>query len=79
MIVACSYLYRRFSLCVINRVTKKSVHQKYSLVLTGMLRFDAASEFVERYHSVVNWALSVEALISNNFCEFYNTEISNVF
>jgi hypothetical protein len=79
MIIACSYLHGRFSLFVSYRVATKSIHQKYYVVLTGMLRYKPVTEFVERYYSTVNCTLSADDLISNNFCEFYNTEISDVF
>jgi hypothetical protein len=49
------------------RVPQKSVNLKHSLVLTGMFRFKPASQFVERYHSVVGCALDTEDLIWINF------------
>jgi hypothetical protein len=51
-------------------VAQKSVNLKHSLVVTGMFRFKPATQFVERYHSVVSCALNTEDLISNNFCKF---------
>jgi hypothetical protein len=50
-------------------VGQKSVNLKYSLILTEMFRFILASQFVDRYHSVVSCALNMEGLISNNFCK----------
>jgi hypothetical protein len=58
------------SLTTIYRVAQKSVNLKHSLVLEGMFRFKPVSKFVERYHSAVNCALSMEDLISNSFCKF---------
>jgi hypothetical protein len=36
----------------------------YSLILTRMFGFKSNSQFVERYHSVVSYALNIEDLIS---------------
>jgi hypothetical protein len=55
---------------VINRMPQKPVNLKYSLVLTGMFGFKPANQYVERYHSVVNGALNMEDIISNNFYAF---------
>jgi hypothetical protein len=40
----------------IYRVAQKSVNLKHYLVLTGMLRFKPASQFVERFHRVMSRA-----------------------
>jgi hypothetical protein len=45
---------------LIYRWAKKSANLKHTLALTGMFRFKPASQFVERYHSVMNYALSME-------------------
>jgi hypothetical protein len=47
---------------------------KYYLVLTGKFRFKIASQFVERYYSVVSCAFNMEDLISNNFRKFSKYE-----
>jgi hypothetical protein len=36
------------------RVAQESLNLKHSLVLTGMFSFKPASQFEERYHSVVS-------------------------
>jgi hypothetical protein len=41
------------------RVAQNSVSLKHSLLLTGMIRYKPASQFVERYHSVVSGALNM--------------------
>jgi hypothetical protein len=45
----------------------------YPKILMAMYRFKPASQFVERHHSVLSYALNME-----NFCKF-SKEISNVF
>jgi hypothetical protein len=44
--------------------------ENISLVLTGMLRYEAATHFVERYQGVVSYATDMEDLITSNFCKF---------
>jgi hypothetical protein len=51
-------------------VSQKSVNLKYSLLLVSMFSFKPASQFEERYHSVVSWALNMDSLTSNNFYKF---------
>jgi hypothetical protein len=51
-------------------VAQKSVNLKQSVILTGILKFKPASQFLERYHSVLSRALNMEDLNSNNFCKF---------
>jgi hypothetical protein len=53
-------------------VTQKSVNIKYSVVLTGMFKFQNVSQFVERQHSEVSCVLSNEDLIWYNFSASYN-------
>jgi hypothetical protein len=52
------------------RVGQKSINLKYFLVLMGIFRFKPVSQSAERYHSLMNCALNVVDLISNNFCKF---------
>jgi hypothetical protein len=59
-------------------VAQKSVNPKHSLVVTGMFRFTPASQYAERYRSVVSCALNMEGLISDNFCKF-SSILFNVF
>jgi hypothetical protein len=62
------------------RVAQKTVNLKYFLLLTGMFGFKLASQFSERYHSVVSCAPHMEDLVSNNFVNSSsNKEISDVF
>jgi hypothetical protein len=45
-----------------------------------MLRFKSAIQFVERYHSVVSYAMNMNDLFSNNFVNsICDKEISKVF
>jgi hypothetical protein len=63
-----------------HRMAQKSVNLKYSLVLMGMFIFKCASRFVERHHSVVSCALSMEDFISHKFVHSVsNKVVSNVF
>jgi hypothetical protein len=68
------YLSFLFSFCelIIFRATQISVNLKYSLLLKELLKFEPASKFVERYHSVVSWKLNMEDLTLNNFCKCSN-------
>jgi hypothetical protein len=36
----------------------------------GTFGFETASQFVERYHSAVSYPLSMDSLISKDFCKF---------
>jgi hypothetical protein len=59
---------------------RTSVNLKLSLVLTGRFIFKPVSQFVERYHRVLSWALNMEDLISSSFVNLLsNKEISSVF
>jgi hypothetical protein len=40
---------------------------EYSLTLTGIFRFECASQLEERYHGVLICALNMNDVISNNF------------
>jgi hypothetical protein len=40
----------------------------------GMFTFKPANQFVERYQSVMSYALNMEDLISNNFSKFSNKQ-----
>jgi hypothetical protein len=44
----------------------KTINVKYCVVLTGMLRFEPASQCAERCHSDVGCALNIDDLISKN-------------
>jgi hypothetical protein len=59
-------------------MARKSFNLKYSLVLTVMFRYQSASQFVERHHSVMSCSLNMEDLISNNFRKFSNKVIKNI-
>jgi hypothetical protein len=48
--------------------TQKSVNLKHSLLLTGLSRFKPASQFVERFRSIMSCELNMEDLISKNVC-----------
>jgi hypothetical protein len=45
----------------------KSVNLKHPLVLKGMFKFKAISQFAERYVSVERCALNMKDIISKNF------------
>jgi hypothetical protein len=48
----------------------QSFNLKQSLTLKAMFRFKPGSKSVERYHTVVNYALNMENIIWNNSCEY---------
>jgi hypothetical protein len=54
---------------LIYRVDQNSVNLNHSVVLKGMFTFKPASQFAERYHSIVSCALNMDNPISNNFCK----------
>jgi hypothetical protein len=51
------------------RAAQKPVNLKHSLLLTRMFKLKLTSQYVERYHNVMSYALNTEDLISNNFSE----------
>jgi hypothetical protein len=48
---------------------QKLVNLKYSRLVTGVFTFKPASQFEERHHSVVSYALNMEDPISKNVCK----------
>lgn len=48
------------------RVAQKSLNLKYSVICTGISIIKFATQFVERYHSVVSRELNMEDFISNS-------------
>jgi hypothetical protein len=58
---------------------QKAGNLKYSLLLKGILWFKAASQFIERYHSVVNCVLNMGISFRFLFVNSVsNKEICNV-
>jgi hypothetical protein len=71
----CVYMFVR-ACAPTQRMPQKSVNNKHSRVLTGIIRFKSASQFVECYHNVVNYAMNIEYRISNNLLKFIEQYIS---
>jgi hypothetical protein len=64
----------------IYRAARKPVTLEHSLVLTGMFRFKPASQFVERYHSVMQSSFRtylLHSVSSKEICNYFSVHFTN--